>query len=227
MLIDELRDEETNAMCQAWHALSPTEKRAVIKKANRLRAMAQAASPFNSEQLETWRLHSRSLAYQISTEWDDWIGAEPAIEIGILEKLRTSPKIKAWESAYRVIQSGLNDLHISANSEMRTLFSNFLEGLSGTADMVEGLSGTTGVGTAHDSVVLHLVTPEVEKAIIRRASRRNGQKPHVNHAHAERKLKKLWAKMQAEGTSKTKAAPLIAKEIGLSEATVRKKLQGM
>lgn len=213
-----LTDEETDAVCREWHAKSESAKAATIRRAERLRAMAQAGPRFNSEQLETWRLGSQKLSREISEEWEQcWVGAAPAIEVGILEKLFTSPKIKAWEGAYRVIQAGLSDPHIAADSEMCALFRNFLEGISETADL----------GMTHYLVMGYLVTPEVEKDMISMAGRRHGKKPHINHEQATQRLPRLWADMKKKGKSKTQAAPLIADMLGLSVATVRKKLQGL
>jgi len=214
-----LTNEETDAVCIQWHAKSARAKAATVKKADRLRTMAQTAPPFQCGQLETWRLGSQRLAQDISNEWNDaWMGAAPAIEVGILEKLFSSPRVKTWESAYRVIRAGLDDPHIAADENMSVLFGNLLMGIADTADYFSDVRYI---------VSNFLVDDEMQKAMLSQAGRINGRKPHINHAQAAQRLPGLWAEMREQGKSKAQAAPLIAGRLGLSSATVRKKLQGL
>lgn len=217
-----LTDEELDTVCEQWRTKSARAKAATVKKAERLRAKAHAAPPFLSEHLETWRLRSRVLAQQL-TEFskiplsDEGDTEAPAIEVAILEKLFTSPRVKAWDSAYRIIQLGLSDPHIASDPELASLFKNLFIAIDDTSDY----------GPASGLVQEYLVTPEIEKEVLSRAGRFHGRKPHINHAQAAARVPALWAEMNGKGLSKTEAAPLIAKEVKLSASTVRKKLQGI
>lgn len=210
--------EETDAVCRDWHTKSSEEHAKIVERANQLRATAQAAQPFNSEQLETYRLRSQQIAQDLSEDYrDEWRGAAPAIEVATLEKLFTDPRVKAWESAYRFIRMGLDDPHILADAGMYSLFANLLIGIADTADCWD----------VRDIVGTYLVDDDLGKKLLSRAGQINGRKPHVNHAQATARLPVLWDQMKADGKSKNEAAPLIAERLGLAETTVRKKLQGL
>ncbi|MBL8388085.1 MAG: hypothetical protein JNK17_07720 [Hydrogenophaga sp.] len=223
-----LTDEEVEAVCNEWRAKSARAKAAVFKKAERLRAEAHAAPPFLSEHLETWRLRSREVNLEYAESFcDSTDGLAAALEVATLEKLFSSPKVKAWESAYRVIRDGLSDPHIAADPEMRGLFQDLLSGLSDTADGGIHLSTDPDFGAASFLVQDFLVTPKIQKNVLSQAGRLHGRKPHINHDQATERLPGLWMKLKGKGMSKTRAAPEIAAQLGLSESTVRKKLQGM
>lgn len=49
---------------------------------------------------------------------------------------------------------------------------------------------------------------------------------HAEKTDAFNSILELWSFYQAKGLSKGNAAPRIAKEVGLAESTIRKKLQG-
>lgn len=213
-----LTDEEADAVCRDWHAKSSEEQAEIVERANQLRATAKAAPPFNSEQLETWRLRSQQLAQDLSEELgDEWRGAAPAIEVATIEKLFTDPRVKAWESACRIIRMGLDDPHILADAGMHSLFVNLSVGIADTADY----------GDVRQIVGSYLVDDDLGRELLSRAGRINGRKPHIHHAQATARLPGLWDQMKAGGKSKNEAAPLIAERLGLAETTVRKKLQGL
>jgi hypothetical protein len=214
-----LTDDEVNAAVRAWAAKPTKGKAATAKKADRLRAGAHAAPPFHFKYLETWRLGSQHLSEQLFDSCDVICEGEgaPAIEVAILEKLFSSPKVKAWESAYRVIHAGLNDPHIAAHAETHALFSDLLVAMGEAADDVSN----PGI------VDFYLVKPETEKALVRSHARAHGMKPHANHQKAARRLPGMWAEQKAAGKTKNEAAPLIANRLGLAESTVRRKLQGL
>lgn len=56
---------------------------------------------------------------------------------------------------------------------------------------------------------------------------RNAEKTHARTREAAARIPELWKRKQGEGKSKNTAAGEIAKELHLSPATVRKKLQGL
>lgn len=223
-----LTDKEVEAVCREWQVKSARAKAAIVKKAERLRAMAHAAAPFHSEHLETWRLRSREVNQDFAESFcGEWDGVAPALEAATLEKLFSSQKVKAWESAYRVIQSGLSDPYIAADPEMSSLFKNLLNGIADTADGGMFHATDPDFGGASFLVQDHLVTPKIEKQILSQAGRLHGRKPHTNHAQAAQRLPMMWSEMKDQGKSKTQAARLMADKLGLSVATVRKKLQGL
>lgn len=55
-----------------------------------------------------------------------------------------------------------------------------------------------------------------ERAVIR----------HADTPNTNSKINKLWDSYKEKGMSKSNAAPRIAKEVGLAESTIRRKLQG-
>jgi hypothetical protein len=210
-----LTDKEADAVFTQWCAKSARAKAATAKKADRLRVMAHAAPPFQSQTLETWRLRSFEICQDLAE--GSGVGEAAAIEVATLEKLFSDPRVKAWESAYRFIQMGLDDPHIRADAGMRSLFKNLLIAIEDTADY----------GDVRQIVGTYLIDDDLGKELLSRAGRINGRKPHVNHMQATARLPHLWDQMKADGKSKNEAAPLIADRLGLAETTVRKKLQGL
>lgn len=223
-----LTNEEVDAVCRSWRAMSDDERAAIVRKADVLRAKAHEAPPFQSAHLETWRLRSREIQQDFAESFTaDEEGVASALEVATLEKLFSSPKIKVWESAYRAIQDGLNDPCIASDQEMRALFERLLLGIAETADGGMYLAEDPDFGRASFLVLDYLVTPAIERVLLSQAGRINGRKPHVNHAQATARIPSLWEQMRADGKSKNEAAPLIADRLGLAETTIRKKLQGL
>lgn len=141
--------------------------------------------------------------------------ALPAIELAVLQRLH-SPKVAAWDMAARILAYGLEHSLIKNEPDLKRLFSHFWAVIiAGIAypdpDVVEGA----------------LLTPKAEQIAVTRVGRKNGLKPHANHIRASGRLAGLWNEMKQQGMPKSKAAPEIAKKLGLAESTVRKKLQGM
>jgi hypothetical protein len=217
-------DDEFDVVIREWNAASAEKRGAIAKEAKRLRILARAMPPFDCKWLEKHRLEAHLIAKMFE---EDDKGVAPAIEVHILSKVISCPKIKAWEAAFQVIKSGLDNPHISEDIDTRKLFQKLLTGLN------ENFPGSRidpkhpEYGGINFLIENYLITSPITKRIISQAGRLNGSKPHTNHARADLEIPYLWEALKSEGKSKTEAAPTIAQRLGLAVSTVRKKLQGM
>jgi len=157
-----LTDEELRAVCAKWEGAAPRTKKALLKKLEAMRAKAQAAEPFISQSLETWRKESEEVCYYSAESFGDY-GAAPAIELATLQKLFSSQRVAAWEKAARFIKAGLNDPEISSYPELHILFRTAMDAVTETADFE-----WCGVNEL-------LVTPEAAEAVVSQAARRNAK----------------------------------------------------
>lgn len=84
-----------------------------------------------------------------------------------------------------------------------------------------------GWKSAPDYVFLCLLIQASQVEGVCRLQQRNAEKTHARTREAAARIPELWKTKHGEGKSKNTAAGEIAKELHLSPATVRKKLQGL
>lgn len=212
-----MTDEETDAICRTWHSKTDTEKDAVLSELRRLRRIAHERPAFRVFGYESWRQNSEEIARDISENWEvGWVGAAPAIETAVLEKLLFSQRVEAWERVAHILETAVDDPAVNGDVAVWDLFRRFRYAVSEEADYSDN---------PVRRIVGCLVDRELRNEIISVSGRINGMKPHKNHIRDAMKVPILWEQHKAEGKSKNEAAPLIAMELGLAKATVRKKLQ--
>lgn len=217
-------DDEFDVAIREWNDASLEKREAIVKEAKRLRSMALAAPPFNCKWHEDTRLTSREIAKMFEEED---VGVAPAVEVVLLNRLLFCPKVKAWEAAFQIIQSGLGDPRIAEDSAMRAFFQKLLNGLNEDCPGSRIDSKNPEYGCVNFLIEDHFIDPHTKKRIVSEFGRLNGVKPHINHNRADLEIPNLWAEMKSKGKSKTEAAREIAPKVGLAISSVRKKLQGM
>lgn len=155
-----LNDEEAHAVCAEWQAMTQQEKEVLLKRLEVMRSNAQAAQPFISFPLETWRTQSEEVCYDMwESAYQETDGAAPAIELATLQKLLFSPRVAAREKAARYLKSGLENPDFNGYPELRILFETALNAVIETSD---------GDGSNID---YFLATPAVLAEAVTRAAR--------------------------------------------------------
>lgn len=214
-----LTDEETDAVCRAWHSKTDTEKDAVLSELRRLRRMAHDRPAFCVPGFEAWRLKSEEIARDVSENWEvGWVGAASAIEAEILEKLLFSQRVEAWDRACQILQLAANDPAINSDPDAWSFFRHLRDAVLNEADSSD---------TPSRWIVRSLLDDGMRKQIHSEVGREHGKKPHVKREGVMEQVREKWMHLDKQGFKKNKAAPVIADELHLAQSTVRKKLQGL
>ena len=203
-----LTDDEFDGACFLWLDMGPRERdeaRLVLDKA---RAAALRAEPFESRLSEEFRTQSREAALEL-VDWNElapeFAGAECAVEMAILAKLFSCPRVRAWEKAARYIKAGLTDPEFEDFPELQTLFKTAMEAIN-----------ETGAIDWADVNEL-LVTSAVEKTLNSRRARANAQ---AKNSEPKAWVREQWEsrpdKQQGKAAFSRQHAPLVKKKFQLN-----------